>query len=100
MIRDALIQAADSWLSITGEPATYRNTVTGIKSMIIATLEQDVNTVDEYGMVTSGQVVSLSPREVPLPARGDTIKLDSGTYRVDEILDSPGYLTRVFVSKT
>jgi hypothetical protein len=99
MLREALNQAADSWLTLTGDSATYRNTVTGIRSTVIATLEQDVSTVDEYGMVTAGHVVSLSPRDISLPARGDTIKFDAGTYRVDELLDSPGYLTRVFVSK-
>ena len=100
MLKEALRAGANSWLLLTGESATYRDTITGIRSTVTATLEQDVQTVDDFGLVTSGNIVSMSPEDISLPARGDEIAfITQGTYRVDELLDSPGFLTRVFVSK-
>lgn len=100
MRNEGLKQGAIDWLKITGESVQYRSTVTGQFSVINATIEQDISTVDDHGMITRGLVMNINPDDLgDLPRRGDTATDGRGKqYRIDEVLDSPGYLTRVFVS--
>lgn len=97
----ALRQGATDWLKLTGESFQYRSSITGIAQSISATLEQDVSTVDDQGMYSRGLMLNIDPLEIPSESiqRGDIVTDSNGKrYRFDEILDSPGYLTRVLVS--
>jgi hypothetical protein len=94
-----LKQGATDWLKLTGEAVSYYSATTGQTKTINVTLEQDVTTMDDDGMYTRGLMLNLDPKDVPDPDRGDLVTYNDGRiYRVDQILDSPGYLTRLYVS--
>lgn len=100
MRSEVLKRGAIDWLRLTGAPYRYRSEMTGQSAVITATLEQDIATVDDQGMIARGLVLNLNPDDIGgLPNRGDMATDDEGNrFRIDEVMDSPGYLTRVFVS--
>lgn len=94
-----LKQGAIDWLKLTGDSVNYQSSLTGQSKTIVVTLEQDVATMDDEGMVVRGLTINLNPVDIPYPDRGDIVSYSDGRrFRVDAILDSPGYLTRAFVS--
>jgi hypothetical protein len=73
--------------------------LSGQSSTVRATIEQDVTLLDDQGMATRGLVINLSPQQVPVMKHQDVVITASGTrYQIDEIIDSPGYLMRAFIS--
>lgn len=98
---DETLQAiAVDWLEVVGQPATYRSTRTGLVAEIRAVLEKDVSTFDEQGMTADNLVVSVLSSEVE-PSRGDTLRMINTEERlkVEQLLDDPGQLTRLLVSR-
>lgn len=99
MLSSRLHQGATDWLKLTGESVSYHSARTGQSKTLIVTMEQDVTLMDEDGMVTRGLMVNMDPRDITDPQRGDLITYNDGKrYRVDQLIDSPGYLTRFYVS--
>lgn len=95
-----LKRGAIDWLKLTGELVKYRSAISGQSLDITATLEQDVADMDDMGMVTRNLVASINPDDIKTPGRGDILTVISSgkRYRVDSVLDAPGYLARLFVS--
>ena len=87
------------WLTHTGEDVVYRSALSGQSQTVRATIEQDVTLLDDQGMATRGMVINLNPQQVPVVKHQDVvIASDGARYHVDEIIDSPGYLMRAFIS--
>lgn len=90
--------AAADWLNLTGELVTYRSPDSGYAMKIMATLERHESTVDELGMTTPSRVLTVLSSDVS-PVRGDVVTMSNGDgYKVDELFDDTGTLTRLFVS--
>lgn len=99
MLSDVLQAGAVKWLETTGEQVSYMSALTGQSVLVTATLEQEVDTVDDGGMVTRGQTLCFNSVDVPLPAKDDIVTLADGRrFHLDAVLDSPGYITRAYVS--
>lgn len=99
MLSDQLQAGAAKWLETTGEMIEYQSASTGQTVSIRATLEQEVDTMDDQGMITRGQTLCFDSRDVALPAKNDLALLADGRrFHIDAVLDSPGYFTRAYVS--
>lgn len=94
-----LLQGAVDWLNHTGESIIYRSHLTGQSKTAMATIEQDTTLIDDQGMAVRDTTVNLNPQEIPVVQHLDVIiTADGSRYLVDELVDSPGYLLRAFIS--
>lgn len=96
---DALNHGAGAWLDFTGKDAVYVSSRTGLSTPTRATVEQAVTTIDDLGTVSSGMLASFVYSEDLDLARGDLLQTAGKSYRIDQVVDSGGYLVRCFVTQ-
>jgi hypothetical protein len=98
-LHEAMAGAVSSWLiEAGGQLATYY-TRTGSTQLTVV-LEKDVETVTSNGNYVRQTIASIASGIITCPATGDYFILASGgRYRVDLLVDDPGHIMRLAVSK-